>query len=74
MLEKEFDFFKTNQESLVKKYKGKILVIVQEEVAGIYENNLSAYLEAEKQHGLGNFLIQTCEDGPQAYTVIINHD
>ena len=43
MLEKEFDFFKTNQESLVKKYKGKILVIVQEEVAGIYENNLFGF-------------------------------
>ena len=68
MLEKEFKFFKERQEELVKKHEGKYLVIVGEEVAGAYDAEIDAYLEAKKRYKPGTFLIQHCLPGESAYT------
>lgn len=39
MLEREFTYYLSNQEELVKKYRGKFLVIKNEEVVGVYDND-----------------------------------
>lgn len=49
MLKDELDFFIANQPELVKQYAGKILVIKNKEIIGIYNNVLEAYLEAQKK-------------------------
>lgn len=72
MLKEELDFFITNQDELVKQYAGKILVIKNKEVIGVYNNVLEAYLEAQKENELGTFMIQPCENGVEAYTVTIS--
>lgn len=68
MLEKEFQYYITHQDELVKKYNGKYIVIKGEEVIGVYESEISAYNEAQKSHQLGTFLIQQCLPGKENYT------
>lgn len=68
MLEKEFAYYLKNQDELVKKYAGKFLVIVGEEVIGSYDSHEAALFEALKEHELGTFLIQKCTEGDGAYT------
>lgn len=72
MFEAELDFFKSNQDSLVEKYKGKVLVLRNKEVVGVYSTTLEAYSEAKKSFALGTFMIQPCAPGPEAYTVTIS--
>lgn len=72
MFERELEYFISNQNELVKSYRGKVLVIRGQEIVGVYDTPLAAYIEAQKEHPLGSFMIQPCEPGPEAYTVTIN--
>ena len=68
MLEKEFNYFIDNQDKLVNLYNGKYLVIKGETVVGVFNTEIEAYLDAVNKFGLGNFLIQKCAPGKEAYT------
>lgn len=72
MFEQEMRYFIQHQDELVKKHSGKVLVLKGETVVGVYDSTLDAYLEAQKEHELGTFMIQTCVPGPEAYTVTIS--
>ena len=72
MFKKELDFFIANQNEFVKKYRGKSLVIIGEELIGVFESPLIAYIEVQKEHPIGTFMIQPCIPGSEAYTVTIN--
>ena len=67
-LKEQFNWYIENQQDLVDKYNGKILVIKDKEVAGVYESEDIALLEATQKFGLGNFIIQLCTPGKDAYT------
>jgi Family of unknown function (DUF5678) len=67
-LERELDYFKSNQKELVHKYEGKFLVIKDQEVYGAYNTEMEAYTEAKKKFTLGTFLIQQCLPGRESYT------
>lgn len=69
--EKELNFFIAHQEELVGKYRGKILVLVGEEVVGVHNTYLEAYNEARKRYEDGTFMLQLCIPGPEAYTVSV---
>lgn len=60
MLDKEYDFYIKNLSALLKKYKGKYIVIVGEEVVGSYDTKIEAYTESIILYKLGYFLIQYC--------------
>lgn len=68
MLEKEFKYYLDNQEKLVQKYEGKHLVIVGEEVVGVFSSDEEAFFDSEKKYKSGTFLIQFCERGDNSYT------
>jgi UDP-N-acetylglucosamine 2-epimerase len=68
MLEKEFQYYLDNQQELVKKYNGKVIVIIGNEVVGVYKNELDALKESQKEYEQGTFLIQKCTPGNEAYT------
>ncbi len=68
MLEKEFKYYIKNQEELVKKYKGRFVVIKDEKVVGDYIDKVTAYNESVKKYELGTFLIQQCLPGKDNYT------
>ena len=68
MLEKEFDYYRKHQQTLVQQYSGKCLAIVGEEVAGVFETELEAYTQMKKTRPVGTFLLQRCAPGEDNYT------
>ncbi len=68
MLEKEFKYYLENQDELVKKYNGKYLVIIEEELVQAYDTEKEAYFDSNKKYEQGTFLIQLCEEGERSYT------
>lgn len=59
-LEKEFKYYLDNQDELVKKYNGKVIVIKNQKVIGIYDSEITAIQETSKNESLGTFLVQKC--------------
>ncbi len=68
-LEDQLDYFIANQDDLVRKHRGKVLVLRDREVAGVFDTALKAYLYAEAHYEAGTYAIQECVPGPEAYTV-----
>ena len=60
MLEEEFRYYLDNQDELGKKYSGRVVIIVGENVVGDYSNYEEALFEARKKYKGGTFLIQEC--------------
>lgn len=71
-LQKELEYFKTNQKELLQKYAGKFLVIKSQEIQGVYDTEIQAYTDAKKKFELGTFLIQQCLPGQESYTQTFN--
>lgn len=68
MLEKEFKYYLDHQEDLIKKYKGRYIVIRNDEVIGDYSTESDAYEQSKKKYKVGSFLIQLCSPGKSDYT------
>ena len=60
MLAKEYKYFEKNKKELVKKYRGKFIVIKNEQILGAYNTEKGAYDSTIKEHAVGTFLIQKC--------------
>ena len=71
MFAEELKYFISHQDELVKKHRGKFLVIKGKKVIGVYASAMDAYFSAQESHELGSFMIQPCEPGTDAYTVTI---
>lgn len=67
-LEKEFQFFLDNRADLVKKYKGKVIVIRDRAVVGVFETEPEAVAESQKKFELGTFLVQKCAEDKESYS------
>lgn len=75
MLQQELDYFIANQDQLVQQYRGRILVLKDQAVVGVYDTLLEAYFAALRQFTPGTFMLQRCEPGEDAYTVtLVNHN
>ena len=68
-LAREFRYFVRHQDELVSKYEGKVLVIKDDSVVGVFDTELAALRATAKVHEPGTFMIQRCEPGPACYTV-----
>lgn len=68
ILEKEFQYYKDNQDELVKKYNGKYLVMRDCNVVIAKDTEDDAYREALKNFELGTFFLIHCTPGEEAYT------
>jgi hypothetical protein len=68
-LKAEFEYYRAHQAELVKRYGGKVIAIIGEEVFGPYESDLAA-VNAMLGMGRkpGTFFIQRCEPGEENYT------
>ena len=67
-LEKEFQYYIDHQDELVGKYRGKVIVIKDEMVIGVYDSDIEAIEKSSEKHEIGTFLVQKCEPGPDSYT------
>ncbi|MDR1974996.1 MAG: DUF5678 domain-containing protein [Bacteroidales bacterium] len=68
MLNKEFKFYLDHQDELLKKYEGRFIGIVGEDVVGDYDDFEQAVFDLESKYKLGTFLVQECTAGEDAYT------
>lgn len=69
MLEKEFEYFKTHHDDLFRDYPDKYLVIKDDRVVAVSETFESALeLAISKGFQVGEFLVQLCSRGDEAYT------
>jgi len=66
-LKKEFQYYLDNQNDLIKKYNGKVIVIKNGAVIGAYNSDAEALEETTQTYELGTFLVQKCEPGDNSY-------
>lgn len=62
-LKKEFEWYLAHQGELVAKHLGKVLVIRDQQVIGVYETEEEALFAAKARYQLGTFIIQKCTPG-----------
>ena len=68
VLAKEFNYYLANQDEMVRKYDGKVVVIKDLSIIGVYPTELDAVVETQKTHEVGTFLIQKVSKGNEGYT------
>lgn len=61
VLQKEFEYYLENHEKLVSSYIGRVIVIKDCKVIGVYDDDTEAITKTVKEHGLGTFLVQRVE-------------
>ena len=67
-LKREFEYYRANQDEMVKKHNGKFVVIKDQKVLGAYDSAADAVNATTKSYDLGTFLVQKVEPGNQAFT------
>jgi hypothetical protein len=67
-LKKEFDYYLKNQETLAKKHGGKVIVIKDEKVMGVFDTEFEAVEKTSPEHEPGSFLVQKCDSGEVCHT------
>jgi len=68
MIKDLFQYYLRNQDQLLKEYNGKYLVITKDGVAGAFDTEAGAYYDAKEKYGLGQFIVQLCTPGDDAYS------
>jgi len=68
MLIQNFYYYLANQDELLGNYNGKHLVISNRKIIYSSANREDALQEGIKRVGLGNFILQLCTPGEEAYT------
>lgn len=67
-LKAEFDYYLAHQAELVDKHAGKVVVIKDQQVIGVFDDEITAMEETRKKHKLGTFLVQKAEPGTDSYS------
>jgi len=67
-LKNEFDYYLKHQDDFVREFEGKVVVLKDHKVIGVYDDELEAVKEAEKSNSLGTFLVQRVERGSGSTT------
>lgn len=75
MIKQLFNYYLQHQNELVEKYNGKYLIITKDGVVSAWnrEDDAAAYHDAKDRYGLGNFIMQLCTPGAEAYTYFNHH-
>lgn len=67
-LKKEFEYYLAHQADFVKNYDGKVIVLKNQKVIGVFDDAPTAVRETQKTEPLGTFLVQKVEPGAGATT------
>ena len=68
LLKEEFEHYIAHQDEYVEQYDGKVIVLKDGKVLGVYDDDLDAVSETKKLHELGTFLVQRVSKGDAAYS------
>lgn len=67
----EFKYFQDHQEELINEFPDKFVVIKGQQVIGAYDTVTEAYLETNKSHDEGSYIIQMAsreaQNNPQIF-------
>lgn len=66
-MEKNYNYYLSNQKELNKKYKNKYVIIKDEEIFGVYDN-LQEAIKYAKEIEAGTYIIQQCIDKKDTQT------
>jgi len=66
---KDLEYFKENQNELCKKYKGLVLLLQNAVVVNAFNSLREASDKGKEMFGYGNYSIQPCIEGEQAYSM-----
>jgi hypothetical protein len=69
MLQDNFKYYIKHQDELLRQYNGKYIVLSDCAVAAAADDNDKAYNIGKEKFGLGNFIVQLCTPGTEAYTM-----
>jgi len=67
VLEAEWDFYESNRDELVGKYRDKYVVISGEKVLAAYDDENTAYFETVKTVPLGSFMIHRITEEEEVF-------
>ena len=56
-LRDEFQYYLDHQAELAAQYEGKVIVIKDHRVIGVYSSEIEAIRQTTKEHALGTFLV-----------------
>lgn len=65
----EFLYYLAHQAELVQKYNGKVIVMRDHQVVGVFDTEHEAYWDSVNRYEPGTFMIQLCTEGTEAYTI-----
>ncbi len=63
-LGQEFKWYLKNKDDLIQKYEGRVLVIKDEKLVGLFDDEMEAIRHTALEHELGTFLVQECSSDP----------
>ena len=67
-LRKEFEYFISHRDELLKKYDGRVVIIKDQKVVGDYSDELSAIAAVKDKLQPGTFIVQKVDPGKDSYT------
>lgn len=70
-LKKNLDWYIAHQQELAEKYNGKVLLIVDQNLIGTFDDMAAAYADAMKSYTPGTFTLQPCSAEPDSYTMML---
>jgi hypothetical protein len=70
-LKKNLEWYIANQRELSEKHNGKILLIVNQNLVGVFDSMQDAYADAIKKYTLGTFTLQPCSPDADSYTLTL---
>ena len=71
---KEYLWFKAHEDTLMRRYYGRFIIIKDEQVWGDYGTWRMAWIQARKLHAPGSYIIQHCIDrDPRWVPRLIGH-
>jgi len=66
---RDLEYFKKNQNELCKKYRGLVLLLQNATVINAFNTLREASDKGKEMFGYGNYSIQPCIEGEQAYSM-----
>jgi hypothetical protein len=70
-LKRDLEWYIANQQELSGKYNGKILLIMNQNLIGVFDSMQDAYTTAIKTYALGTFTLQPCSPDADSYTLTL---
>lgn len=69
MLKEDFEYYLAHQDNFAREYEGKVLVIKNKEIIGVYKTEKEAVEKTQREHEIGTFLVQFCSSDPDSVRV-----